>query len=532
MNYSDTLIDSLTNVPQTSPLIGRKNMVENNAGGYVFNIDEMKVLDRFLIIGTEQNTYYVSSKELTLQAATNVLKLISTSSKQVVDRIVEISLAGRAPKNDSAIFALALACIFSSTPEEKAYAFDALPLVCRIGTHLFQFVDVIKKLGKWNAAAKRGISNWYNSKDLESLAFQMLKYQRRNNWSHKDVLRLAHVKPNDLDRSALYAWATDNKPRLGQALSMPDIVIDYKNLHVEPDLNLALTCIEKYNMSWEMMPTQFLNIPEIWEALLPKLGYTALIRNLGRMGSIGMLESLSDFASIVIDKLLDENLIKRGKVHPLTIFSAYKTYKQGKGDKGSLFWKVNNNIVDALDKAFYKAFSYIEPTGKKYLIGLDCSGSMFSTLVLGMNLNAAEAAAIMAMSIIKTEKNVWVGGFDTSISELPLTSSMSLQEVLRTMQRFKWGGTDCSQPFIYANKNNMDVDCFITFTDNETWAGATHPTIALDKYRSKMKKPNAKSIVCGTSVSHFTIADPNDPNQLDLVGFDSAIPMLVSGFVK
>jgi 60 kDa SS-A/Ro ribonucleoprotein len=56
-----------------------------------------------------------------------------------VKRIVEISDSGRAPKNDPAVFALALVTAPGS-PEAKALAFQNLAKVCRIGTHLFHSV--------------------------------------------------------------------------------------------------------------------------------------------------------------------------------------------------------------------------------------------------------------------------------------------------------------------------------------------------------------------------------------------------------
>ena len=33
------------------------------------------------------------------------------------------------------------------------------------------------------------------------------------------------------------------------------------------------------------------------------------------------------------------------------------------------------------------------------------------------------------------------------------------------------GGTDCAQPMLYAKRKQLDVDVFIVYTDNETWAG-------------------------------------------------------------
>ena len=49
---------------QQMPLPGEK-MVANDAGGYVYALDDWARLDRFLILGTEGGTYYASEARLT-----------------------------------------------------------------------------------------------------------------------------------------------------------------------------------------------------------------------------------------------------------------------------------------------------------------------------------------------------------------------------------------------------------------------------------------------------------------------------------
>ena len=46
-----------------------------------------------------------------------------------------------------------------------------------------------------------------------------------------------------------------------------------------------------------------------------------------------------------------------------------------------------------------------------------------------------------------------------------------------------------------------------------------------------MNIPEAKLIVVGMTASKFTIADPGDSGMLDIVGFDSAAPEIMSNFV-
>ena len=53
----------------------------------------------------------------------------------------------------------------------------------------------------------------------------------------------------------------------------------------------------------------------------------------------------------------------------------------------------------------------------------------------------------------------------------------------------------------------------------------------LHKYRRVMGI-DAKLVVIGMTSNGFTIADPKDAGMLDIVGFDSTIPSLLSMFVR
>ncbi len=97
------------------------------------------------------------------------------------------------------------------------------------------------------------------------------------------------------------------------------------------------------------------------------------------------------------------------------------------------------------------------------------------------------------------------------------------------MSGLPFGGTDCSLPMRYALEHNREVDAFVIYTDSETWAGAIHPVQALREYRERTGIP-ARLIVVGMEANAFSIADPDDPGMLDIVGFDTATPDVVSGF--
>jgi 60 kDa SS-A/Ro ribonucleoprotein len=117
------------------------------------------------------------------------------------------------------------------------------------------------------------------------------------------------------------------------------------------------------------------------------------------------------------------------------------------------------------------------------------------------------------------------------MERLPISKSQRLDTVMKKMAEVPMGGTDCALPMLDALAQKIPVDCFIIYTDNETWAGKIHPSQALNDYRQKMGI-DAKLIVCGMTATGFTIADPKDKGMLDIVGFDTAVPSLISQFVS
>src|SRR6266550_6491052 len=164
--------------PQSEAIPG-SSQVPNSAGGFSFEISPFQKLDRFLILGNEGGSYYASEKAMTKTNAKNVIDLIKTDGIKVVQRVIEISDAGRAPKNDPALFVLALAAKYGNLDTRRA-AYNALQKVARIGTHLFTFADNIEEFGGWGRATKNAVKNWYLEQETDKLAYQVVKYQQRN----------------------------------------------------------------------------------------------------------------------------------------------------------------------------------------------------------------------------------------------------------------------------------------------------------------------------------------------------------------
>jgi 60 kDa SS-A/Ro ribonucleoprotein len=286
--------------------------------------------------------------------------------------------------------------------------------------------------------------------------------------------------------------------------------------------------IADHRFTHEMVPTQWHGDPATWEALLPEMPLGALLRNLGRLTSLGLIKPLSSQLGGIVERFGNEDAIRKSRLHPLAILTALKIYRQGHGMKGSLRWDPVGQVVDALDGAFYTAFGNVRPTGKSTMLALDVSGSMGS-MIAGSPLSCREASAAMAMVTARTESRYAFFGFSTMFVPLPITAKQRLDDVVKSISRLPFSGTDCALPMLHATRSGLEVDVFQVYTDSETWHGDTHPHQALRDYRNKSGR-NAKLAVVGMTATEFTIADPTDAGMLDVVGFDTATPNVLADF--
>jgi len=517
--------------PQSQPIPGA-NQVPNSAGGYAWAVDNWTRLHRFLVLGSEGGSYYATERALTAENANAVLSCIAEDGLRVVQTVAEISEGGRAPKNDPALFVLALAAAKGDEGTRKA-ALAALPRVARTGTHLMHFAAFVDGQRGWGRGLRNAIGAWYNGKPARDVAYQALKYQQRDGWSHRDLLRLAHPQPVDESHRTIYHWITQGWDWVGPE-PHPDAALQQvwamERAKRAKSANEVAQLIRDYRLPREAVPTPFLNEAAVWEALLEEMPMTALIRNLATLTRVGLLTPLSKTTRRVTEQVTDKARLRKARVHPIALLSALKTYAQGRGERGQHTWQPVPAIVDALDKAFYLSFGNVVPAGKRWVLGLDVSGSMeFGTIAGVPGLTPRVASAALALITAATEQSYQVMGFSTKFMPLKITPRQRLDDVLKTVGNLPFSGTDCALPMLWAMQNKVETDVFVVYTDSETWFGKVHPAQALKQYREKMGIA-ARLIVVGMMANNFSIADPQDGGMLDVVGFDTATPQLISDF--
>jgi len=541
-------------VPQWAPIPG-SGQVPNSAGGSTWEVDDWARLRRFLILGSEGGSYYASEWALTRENADAVERCIREDGLRAVAEITRVSEESRAPKNDPALFALAMAAGLGDEATRRA-ALAALPRVARTGTHLFQFATFVEQFRGWGRSLRRAVGGWYAGRSVEALAYQVVKYRQRDGVTHRDLLRLGHPAGKvsagnpSLEVSPQHAATFEWIVRGTVADGLPRLVEGFIRAQEAETPKDAASLVREYRLPREALMPEHLTSAEVWAALLEDMPTGALIRNLATMTRVGAIAPGSDGTAKVVAQLGDAERIRKARVHPIAVLAALRTYGAGRGARGRGEWNPVREVIDALDAAFYAAFENVEPTGKRLLLALDVSSSMLGGQVAGVpGLAPRDASAALALVTAATESRYETVGFFAGrggfhkrgggrfagradgLTPLSISPRQRLDDAVKTVSGLPFGGTDCALPMLYAQAARREIDTFVIYTDSETWAGDIHPVQALRDYRHA-SGINARLVVVGMVSNGFSIADPADPGMLDVVGFDTATPQLIAEFVR
>ncbi|YCK39861.1 TROVE domain-containing protein [Actinomadura sp. ATCC 39365] len=538
---------------QTHPIPGRTDQVKNAAGGYVFAKDVWRKLEDFLILGTTGGTYYVDENKLTAENAGVLFQAIAADGPRVVTLLTDISTARppRAPKQRPALFALA-ACYAKGDADTRQAAKRALAKVARTTDHLAQFFGYYKNLG--GKATGRGtaptvgrslrtaLGSWFLAGEADAVAFKACKAAQRKTpqgeaFALRDVLRIAHPVADSDQRRTLFGWIAGNisDDEARDELPAVDRFLTAKAVTTAED---AVRVVTEAKVPWEFLPDSVLKEPSVWEALIETVGLTALIRNLARMTRLGTLEPMADATSRAVLRLTDQEAILRARIHPMDAWLAMRVYASGQAQPNPRAdphtWHPVPAILDALEETYELSFGTVEPSGKRLLVAVDSSGSMSwggGVRVGGSPIGSPyEVGNAMAVMLSRIEKgNLHVIDVDTSVHASKVTPRTNLREIASWQP--SGGGTDLSLPFTWARDQRMEVDGIIVFTDNETWAGRSHPAQALDAYRRTVNA-NARVVIAAMTAAGYSIGDPDDEGVLNVVGLDASLPLIVNGFIR
>jgi 60 kDa SS-A/Ro ribonucleoprotein len=525
MNYK--FFTNKNSTPQNQPIPGReKEMIQGGSGGWMFDGGIWQMLRRCLLIGTAQGSYYAGKQELTEEFVATIREAIAANPRRVADEILYAS-DGRAINNSAPILALVLLSM-GETPEAKKAFMEIFPQVVRTGSHFYEWLNYTKSMRGFGKVVREVGQNWLSREDVKGLAYQLLKYQQRLGFSHRDALRLFHVKPPTEDHNLLYNWVVKGWKELPTNIPSDALaqIWWYEWLKRNPDNTHE--AILKGRLTHEMAAPVGKMDKAAWQLLFNEMPIGAMLRNLGSLTQLDVLRA-DETANIqrIENVLNNKEHLRKGRIHPIDALKALKTYKSG-GQLGrsQKTWQPVSRIVDILEKAVELSFDVVEPTGKVFMHAVDISGSMSYGVVNSVGLSCCEIATAMSLVTAKAEKNYMIRGFSTEFRDLGITAKDSFSSALQKASNQNFGATDASVTYDWMIKNKFKADVVCFWTDSESWAGYKHPSQALAEYRQKVN-PDIKAVYITLGVSRISLVDPKDSLSWDFAGFDPGTPRII-----
>lgn len=274
-----------------------------------------------------------------------------------------------------------------------------------------------------------------------------------------DVLELTHPSPRDARQSALFRHALDRRhdraeaipEQLGvlrarqQLLSVP--VAQRRAVLTQGERVLAPA-----GMTWEQV-SGWLQGPldaSAWEALIPAMGYMALLRNLRNFDEAGVSDEV---AAQVAARLADPDEVARSRQLPLRFLAAYRTAP-------SLRWGW------ALEQALQASLASVPSLSGRSLVLVDRSGSMFTRLSRRSVLTRADAAAVFGASLAVRAATADLVEFGTDNRAVRIRRGDS---VLSLAGRFgNLGGTNTADA---VRRHYRGHDRVVIVTDEQAWGG-------------------------------------------------------------
>jgi len=285
--------------------------------------------------------------------------------------------------------------------------------------------------------------------------------------SFADILRIVHPDPVAVWQDKLFKAILDRS--FGNEADLEGLDVLKQNrlwrelVASDPTCKLLLDpgFIKSAGLTWEDVLSALgskVNKKLLWEAIIPSMGYMALLRNLRNFDQAGVSDEV---ASEVIAKLTDPDEVERSRQMPMRFYSAYKAAP-------SLRWGY------ALEKALEMTLKNIPKLKGRTLILVDSSGSMSESFSKDGSVHRWDAAVLFGVALARECADVDVVSFSSGYwggrrltMNFPLVKGESLLSALKRWEKdgyFIGGGTDTVMAL---QASYRDHDRVVILTDEQ-----------------------------------------------------------------
>jgi 60 kDa SS-A/Ro ribonucleoprotein len=481
----------------------------NRAGGVAYSLTDEHALAQLAVTGTFNNIFYAD-------AEAQLKDILALAQKVRPEFLAKVAVYARESGFMKDTSALLLAVLAARDVNLFKKVFNR---VVDNGKMLRNFCQIVRSgvTGRksFGSAPKRLIRDWLDRRTDK----QLLEDSIGNDPELTDIIKMVHPKPSTKSREAFYAYLMGKEHNVE---ALPENVKEFEAFKRAPKGSRNVP-----NVPFQLLTALDLSDAE-WKKIAENAKWHMTRMNLNTFARHNVLTD-SKMVSTLADRLKNPEDIKKSKVFPYQLFTAYLHVDSG----------LPNAIKNALQDAMETATKNVPHLRGKVYAAVDCSGSM-SCPVTGHRKGATtrtscnQVAALMAACILRNSDDADVIRFDTNAEVLSLNARDS---VMTNCQKigFNGGGTDCSSPLRLLNQRKAKGDLVVILSDNESWYnGASYGRgTGLQNEWAKYKQLNPKAkLVCIDLAAGAHSQAQSSSDVLNVGGFSDQVFEVISQFIE
>ena len=479
---------------------------KNEAGGVAYEFSPKHALAQYAATGCMNTTFYAGAED-------QVKKVLALCNELDATFIAKTAIFCRKRGFMKDMPALLCAVLAAKDSKVLQAAFDH---VIDDGKMLRNFVQILRSgiVGRKSLGTvpKKLVQRWLESRSDEAL----FKAAVGQDPSLADVIKMVHPKPTTESRAALYAYLIGRKHN---ANALPELVKQFEAFKSTKSGKVP-------EVPFQMLTALNLGKNE-WTQIARNAPWQMTRMNLNTFARHGVFEA-RDMTKLVAKRLIDETAIKRARVFPYQLMTAYVSADAS----------VPKEVREALQDAMEIALQNVPRIDGQVYVLPDVSGSMASA-VTGFRKGSTTAvrcidvAALVAAAIVRKNPGAEVLPFESDVVDVDLNPRDSVMTNAKKLASIGGGGTNCSAPLEKLNRQNAKGDLVVFVSDNQSWADSREGgrgTATMQQWSAfKARNPNAK-LVCIDIQPYGTTQARERDDILNVGGFSDQVFEIISEF--
>lgn len=481
----------------------------NEAGGTAYKLSPKHALAQYAATGCFSNTFYADASE-------QLEKVLELTKELDAEFIAKVAIYSREKgfMKDMPAFLVAVL-----STKDKALLEKTFIRVIGNGKMLRNFVQIMRSgaVGRKSLGSlpKRLIREWFENRQSETIFKQSVGQSP----SFADILKMVHPKPQDEEKEALYGYFIG---RDIDADKLPEIVKEFEKFK-------SGDSVEVPAIPFQMLTALPLSAKD-WTEIARNAAWQMTRMNLNTFQRHGVFQD-KEMVQIIADRLRDREAIKKAKVFPYQLLSAYSAASNNR--------EIPREITESLQDAMEIATENVPAINGKVYVLPDVSGSMGSP-VTGFRKGATSTvrcinvAGLVTSAILRKNPTAEVVPFENDVVDIALNPRDSVMTNAQKLASIGGGGTNCSAPLAKLNRDKAQGDLVIYFSDNESWMDSKRTwnsgTETMKQWNAFKSRNKDAKLVCIDIQPYATTQAQERADILNVGGFSDQVFTLISEF--